>query len=71
MRAVRLRSRREDVDECVAIEPALAQCRGSLAGGIYTATTSRATRTSSRSELGELAAGARLCASALASTSIS
>ncbi|HEY1327673.1 MAG TPA: D-amino acid dehydrogenase [Casimicrobiaceae bacterium] len=25
-------------DECVAIEPALAQCRGRLAGGIYTAT---------------------------------
>jgi len=26
------------VDECVAIEPALAQCRARLAGGIYTAT---------------------------------
>jgi len=26
------------VDECVAIEPALAQCRDRLAGGIYTAT---------------------------------
>ena len=25
-------------DECVAIEPALAQCRDQLAGGIYTAT---------------------------------
>ena len=25
-------------DECVAIEPALAQCRGRVAGGIYTAT---------------------------------
>jgi D-amino-acid dehydrogenase len=25
-------------DECVAIEPALAQCRGQLAGGIFTAT---------------------------------
>jgi D-amino-acid dehydrogenase len=27
-----------NVDECVAIEPALAQCRDRLAGGIYTAT---------------------------------
>jgi len=44
------------VDECVAIEPALAQCRARLAGGIYTATDESGDARRFTEELARLAA---------------
>ncbi|MET0441023.1 MAG: D-amino acid dehydrogenase [Casimicrobiaceae bacterium] len=44
------------VDECVAIEPALAQCRARLAGGIYTATDEQGDAHKFTVELAKLAA---------------
>jgi D-amino-acid dehydrogenase len=44
------------VDECVAIEPALAQCRDRLAGGIYTATDEQGDAHKFTVELAKLAA---------------
>ena len=44
------------VDECVAIEPALAQCRDKLAGGIYTATDEQGDAHKFTVALGKLAA---------------
>jgi len=43
-------------DECVAIEPALAQCRGRVAGGIYTATDESGDAQSFTAALAERAA---------------
>jgi D-amino-acid dehydrogenase len=43
-------------DECVAIEPALAQCRGRVAGGIYTATDESGDAQRFTTELARLAA---------------
>jgi D-amino-acid dehydrogenase len=43
-------------DECVAIEPALAQCRGKVAGGIYTATDESGDAQRFTTELARLAA---------------
>ena len=47
----------KSVDECVAIEPALAQCRDRLAGGIYTATDESGDARCFTEELALLAAG--------------
>jgi D-amino-acid dehydrogenase len=44
-------------DECVALEPALAQCRSHLAGGIYTATDESGDAQRFTTELARMAAG--------------
>ena len=43
-------------DECVAIEPALAQCRDQLAGGIFTATDESGDAQRFTAELARMAA---------------
>jgi D-amino-acid dehydrogenase len=47
----------KSVDECVAIEPALASCRGRIAGGIFTATDESGDAHRFTQELARLASG--------------